>query len=101
MATLWTIRCYVSSDGIDQIRAWYDAQSPKVQGKFFSRLRTLAQLELKEWKLPLFRWLHGECAPLGEIRFEVQNVQHRPLGYRAGAHVFTLTFCAMEKSDRF
>jgi hypothetical protein len=101
MAAVWTIRCYVSPGGVDEIRAWYDGQSPKVRGKFLSRLRTLTQLELKDWKLPLFRWLHSDCVPLGEIRFEVQNVQHRPLGYRADAHVFTLTFCATEKSDRF
>jgi hypothetical protein len=101
MAVLWTIRCYVSEGGIDEIRAWYGRQSPKVQGKFLSRLRTLAQLDLKEWQFPLFRWLRGDCAPLGEIRFKVQNVQHRPLGYRAGDRVFVLTFCANEKSDRF
>ena len=101
MALLWTIRCYVSVQGVDEIRSWYGRQSPKVQGKFLSRLRTLAQLELKEWRLPLFRWLHGDCIPLGEIRFEVQNVQHRPLGYRAGERDFVLTFCAKEKSNRF
>jgi hypothetical protein len=76
-------------------------KSPKVQGKFLSRLKTLAHFELQEWKVPLFRWLHGDCHPLGEIRFEIQNVQHRPLGYRAAERVFTLTFCAKEKSDRF
>jgi len=48
MALLWTIRCYVSVQGVDEIRSWYGRQSPKVQGKFLSRLRTLAQLELKE-----------------------------------------------------
>ena len=101
MAALWTIRCYVSPEGIDEIRAWYDLQPRKVQAKFLSRLKTLAHLQLEEWKLPLFRWLHGECVPLGEVRFEVQKVQHRPLGYRAGDRTFTLTFCAKEKSNRF
>jgi hypothetical protein len=101
MTALWTVRCYVSAQGSDEIRAWYDRQPPKVQAKFLSRLKALAHLELKEWKLPLFRWLHGECVPLGEVRFEVQNVQHRPLGYRAGESVFTLTFCATEKNERF
>jgi hypothetical protein len=81
MAALWTIRCYVSERGVDEIQAWYARQSPKVQGKFLSRLKTLAHFELREWKLPLFRWLHGDCHPLGEIRFEIQKVQHRPLGY--------------------
>jgi hypothetical protein len=75
MAT-WEIRCYGFSKDVNEIRAWYDQQSPKVRGKFYSRLKTLAQLGLSEWKLPLFRWLRRECAPLGELRFEVQNVQH-------------------------
>lgn len=101
MAALWTIRCYVSGQGVDEIRAWYDRQSPKVKAKFLSRLKALAHLEISDWKLPLFRFLHGECVPLGELRFEVQNVQHRPLGYRAGERVFTLTFCATEQSDHF
>src|ERR1700683_1163388 len=101
MGALWTIRCYVSDKGVDEIRAWHDRQTPAIQGKFLSRLRMLVQLELKDWKLPLFRWLHGECVPLGELRFEAKQVQHRPLGFRAGESIFTLTFCAIEKSNRF
>lgn len=102
MPARWQVRCYFSPDGIDQIHAWYDEQSYKVQGKFLSRLKALMQLDLSEWKLPLFRWLHSECVPLGEVRFEVQKVQHRPLGYRGpGPNVFTLTFCATEQSDHF
>jgi hypothetical protein len=102
MGVRWAVRCYVNPQGVDQIRAWYDQQSRKVQGKFHSRLKALAQLDISEWKLPLFRWLHDECAPLGELRFEVQNVPHRPLGYRGpGPNVFTLTFCAREQSSRF
>jgi hypothetical protein len=101
MAPRWTICCYVSPTGIDEIRAWYEDQPRGVQGKFLSRLKTLAQLGLDEWQLPLFRWLRGDGVPLGEIRFEVQRVQHRPLGFRQGATIFTLTFCAQEKSNRF
>jgi hypothetical protein len=101
MAVLWTIRCYVSPQGNDEIRAWYDRQPPKVKAKFLSRLKALANLEIREWRVPLFRWLHGDCVPLGEVRFEVQKVQHRPLGYRAAEHVFTLTYCATERDDHF
>jgi hypothetical protein len=102
MAVRWQIRCYLSPQGVDEVRAWYDKQPRKVQAKFLSRLKALAQQELSEWKPPLFRWLHGNCVPLGEIRFEVQRVQHRPLGFRGpGATVFTITFCTKEQSDRF
>ncbi|SRR5258708_2783936 len=101
MTIRWQFRCYGGSAEANEIRAWYDQQSGKVKGKFQSRLKTLAQLELAEWKLPIFRWLRRDAVPLGEIRFEVQKVQHRPLGYRSGDAVFTLTFCAKEQSDQF
>jgi len=96
-----SFRCYVTPDGVDEIRDWYNKQPAKVQGKFLSRLRTLSQQQMNDWKLPLFRWLHKECHPLGEIRFLALNVQYRPLGFRAGDSIFTMTFCAQEKSDRF
>jgi len=101
MPAVSSFRCYVSPEGVDEIRAWYERQPPKVRGKFLSRLKTLSQLQVNDWKLPLFRWLHDDCVPLGEVRFKVQNVQHRPLGFRAGASVFTITFCAQEKSNKF
>jgi hypothetical protein len=97
----WTIRCYVSAKGVDEIRAWYERQPCGVQAKFLSRLTALVGLDVKDWSLPLFRWLRGDGASLGELRFEVQKVQHRPLGFRAGERVFTLTFCATEKSNKF
>jgi hypothetical protein len=54
MPAIWTIRCYVSPKHVDEIRAWYDGQPKGVQGKFLSRLKTLSQLKLQDWKLPLF-----------------------------------------------
>lgn len=90
-----------SPKGVDEIRAWYERQSSGVKAKFLSRLTTLVQLDVKDWNVPLFRWLRGDGAPLGEVRFEVQRVQHRPLGFRVGERVFTLTFCATEKGNKF
>jgi hypothetical protein len=101
MPVLWNFRCYISDRGVDEIRAWYDGQSPNVKGKFLSRLRTLSQLQSHEWSLPYFRLLHGECEGLGEIRFEVARVQHRPLGYRAARMTFILLLCAREANNRF
>jgi len=101
MALVCAFRCYVSPAGVDEIRAWYEQQPKKVRGKFLSRLKTLGQLPMNSWQLPPFRWLHGECHPLGEVRFEVLKVQHRPLGFRVGERTFTLTIVAQEKSNRF
>jgi hypothetical protein len=100
MPAIWTFQCYLSERGVDEIRAWYCGQPPRVRGKFLSRLRTLSQLQPHEWGLPYFRWLHGECEGLGEIRFEVARVQHRPLGYSGREMFFTLVLCAREANDR-
>src|SRR5260370_32865142 len=81
MPAIWTFRCFFSERGVDEIRAWYCGQPPRVRGKFLSRLMTLSQLQPHEWGLPYFRWLHGECEGLGEIRFELARGQHRLLGY--------------------
>jgi hypothetical protein len=101
MAQIWAFRCYRSERGIDEIRAWYDRQTPRVRGKFLSRLKTLGQFQPHEWVLPYFRWLHGECEGIGEVRFEVMRVQHRPLGFQGPGRVFTLVISASEVNNRF
>jgi hypothetical protein len=101
MAQIWAFRCYRSERGVDEIKAWYDRQTPKVRGKFLSRLRTLGQFQAHQWREPYFRWLHGDYEEIGEIRFEVARVQHRPLGFRGAGRVFTLVICAREVNDRF
>lgn len=97
----WTFRCYRSERDVDEIRAWYDKQPPGVRGKFLSRLKTLSQLRPNEWSMPYFRWLHGECEGIGEIRFEVRRAQHRPLGFQSPGMVFTLAICVREVNNRF
>ena len=101
MSVLWSFRCYVSPNGTDEIRRWYNGQSKQVQARFLSKLTVLAQLPFEEWREPLYKNLHGECAGLGEIRFKGDNVQQRPLGFRSGETEFTTLFCAIEKSNRF
>jgi hypothetical protein len=83
-------------------KVWYESQSIDVQGKFLGRLCSLGALPPEEWKLPLFRSLHGEASGLGEIRFMADRVQQRPLGFRGpSGDVFTLLYPAKEQSDRF
>src|SRR5260370_5427762 len=69
MTIRWQFRCYGGSAEANEIRAWYDQQSGKVKCQFQSRLKTLAQLELAEWKLPIFRWLRRDAVPHGENSF--------------------------------
>jgi hypothetical protein len=79
----------------------YEAGSKKLRAKFLSRITTLAQLEFLEWREPSFKTLHGECIGLGEVRFQADGVQQRPLGFRSGPREFTIVFWAIEKGDKF
>lgn len=101
MAVLWTFRCYVSPDGTDEIRRWYDGQTKKVQARFYSRLKMLAHIPLNEWNENLYKALHGDASGLGEIRFKADSVQQRPIGFRSGQNEFTILCCATEVSNRF
>jgi|SRR5665213_1633770 len=101
MAQIWAFRCYRTEREVDEVRAWFDQQPPKVRGKFLSRLKTLGQFQPHEWVPPYFRWLHGECEGIGEVRFEMMKTQHRPLGFQGPGLVFTLVLCAREVNDRF
>jgi hypothetical protein len=98
---LWTFRCYVSGRGVDEIKVWYDALSPKARAKFDNRVGTLRRLPRHLWKREPFDLLAGECDGLGEIRFEAENVQHRSLGFFSPGHVFTLVIGAIEKGGKF
>ena len=101
MRVRWSFRCYRSPDGTDQIRKWYDGSSKQLQARFLSRLRTLAQLPFAEWNENFYKELHGSCAGIGEIRFQADKVQQRPLGFRSAEWEFTLLFCATEKGGKF
>ena len=68
---------------------------------FRSKLRFIAQLELRDWREPQCKRLNGECEGLIEIRFKGDDVEQRPLGFISGPREFTLLFWAIEKNDRF
>ncbi len=101
MPILWSFRCYRSADGTDEIRAWYDAGSRQLQGRFLSRMRILSQLPRAEWNENLYKNLRGPCSGLGEIRFSADKVEQRLLGFRSGDAEFTILFCAKEKGEKF
>jgi hypothetical protein len=99
MPVLWTIGSYVSERGVDEIRSWYEKQSVRCRAKFLLRIRFLAQTPRSEWKREPFDLLHGY--ELGEIRFNVEGVQHRPLGFFSPGMVFTIVICAEERDGKF
>jgi hypothetical protein len=98
---VWRFRYYLANGRQGDVRACHDAGSAKCRAIFRSKLVFLAQLERSDWREPLFKSLHGECAGLGEIRFKGDNVEQRPLGFASGLYEFTLLFWAIEKNNRF
>jgi hypothetical protein len=81
MYRLWTIRSYVSPVGNDLVRKWYDAQTFAVQAAFDTVVLFLLQSSFEEWRRPEFSMLKGKYTKLGELRFDVGNVEYRPLGF--------------------
>ena len=86
---------------MSDIQTRYEQGSKQLKARFLSRLKILAQLPQSEWREPHYKPLSGPCGELAEIRFKADNVQQRPLGFRAGAHEFTILFWAQEKNNRF
>jgi hypothetical protein len=81
MYRLWTIRSYVSPVGNDLVRKWYDTQSFTAQAAFDTVVLLLLQRSREEWRRPEFAMLKGKYTKLGELRFDVRNVEYRPLGF--------------------
>ena len=77
--------CYISPDGRDEIRAWYERQTTEVQGAILDALDRLAARHPVWWRRKPFGVLRGgACAGLGEIRIEYPKGTHyRILGYFA------------------
>jgi hypothetical protein len=101
MCASWTFRCYLTERGIDVIDELYSGQPEALQAKFDTRLRYLRQHPRSDWVRPYFDTLSRKCAGLGEIRFEWNKVQYRPIGFASGEMEFTLVFVAQEHGKRF
>ncbi len=98
MHVVWTFRCYVSPSGRDMIERWYAAQSAEAQVAFDTVLEFLRQRRRDEWRRPEFDRMSGRYRVLSELRFEVANVQYRPLGFFGPARAeFTILVGATKK----
>ncbi len=53
------------------------------------------------WQRPYVGKLRGECKGLYEIRFAVEKVQHRPIGYFSAEFEFTILAFATERGSKF
>jgi hypothetical protein len=92
---------YVDQSGKGDVRETYDGGSKKLRAQFLSKLKILAQLPRGEWHDVYFKNLNGSCDGLSEIRFKVDGVQQRPLGFHIAVNEFVILFWATEKGNKF
>jgi hypothetical protein len=102
--TAWLIRCYCNESGRDLFDKDYREQDAAVRAKFRAVLNGLvAQPNIEGWKRPNgFDRLSGKYRDLGKLRFKVQNVQHRPLGFFGPTEMtYTLLIWATERDSKY
>jgi hypothetical protein len=80
---------------------WLESVDIFVETAFKARVKHLDGQPPQNWRRPFVDVLKGNCKPLVEIRFEVKNVQYRPLGYYSGKREFTIVYFATEVNGRF
>jgi hypothetical protein len=105
---LWTLRSYQPLGGTSVTQDWYGAVGYDIWAVFAWQMDYLCGQPIENWSRPWAAVLKGGkrkgkkgCAGLIEIRFEVGNVQYRPLGFFSGEMEFTFLFFANEVGDEF
>lgn len=98
------LRCYVSSEGENEIRLWHVAQVPAVQAAVIAVLESLQAVPTYRWRRKAFALLHQPiCAGLSEVRIGVANPEgltdgYRIFGFLNGHDSFVMLF-PFRKSD--
>ncbi len=105
---LWTLKSYRPLDGTSAAQEWCNSVGGDIWAVFAWNMDYLCGQEIDKWSRPWAAILRGgkredkkSCAGLIEIRFEVGNVQYRPLGFFSGEMEFTFLFFAKEIGDEF
>jgi hypothetical protein len=99
---LWLFKSYLDENGADVIANWYATElNVKEQARFDKLLEHFRDNEQTEWGGNYFKPLSGYDG-IFEIRFEVQNILWRPLGFFGpNRSEFTILVGAREKGDAF
>ncbi len=105
----WAWKSYVKgSKGATLVQEWFREVDKFVWTEFEASIRFLDGQPPANWTRPFVSVLKGGkrgrktgCIGLVEIRFEVKNVQYRPLGYFSDELEFTILFFAKEVGNAF
>ena len=81
-----TFRCYISNDGVDQIRLWYDAQSEALQADLLAVMEILEAISRQDnWPESCFKELEDRkgspCEGLIELILKDNGTQYRIFGF--------------------
>lgn len=93
-------RYYAGHEDGSGLRDEFEHASAQFRARFRSKLLILAQLELVDWREPLFKVLSDEDG-ISEMRFKADNIQQRSLGFLSGNNEYTFLLWAQEKNNRF
>ncbi len=96
-------RSYVSQDGVDQIKLWFDDQNEAVQADLMAVIETLEATSRNRWPESCFKQLgdksSSKCAGLDELKVVVDRVHYRVFGFHGpGKDDFTMLL-AIKKND--
>ena len=98
----WIFRTYRLARGTDEVDEWYSTLRPRHRAKVLTGLEYLRDQPIQDWVRPRVGSLHGECKGLREIRFKLDKVPWRLIGFHGPErNEFTIVIVAMEKDGRF
>jgi hypothetical protein len=81
-----TFRCYISQDGVDQIKVWFDAQDDDVQADLLAIMEIMEATVRDRWPESCFKPLKKRkgsplCEGLDELILVVGEVHYRIFGF--------------------
>jgi hypothetical protein len=98
---LWIFKGFLSENGRDIFKEWYEQLSVGAQAKFDTILEYLRDTPHTQWPTTFVLAL-TEAEGIFEIRFKIRNVLYRPLGcFGPGRGEFTWLVPAREHGNRF
>jgi len=79
---IWKLYGFVDKRGIDIVQKWYESVDDDVKAEFDVSFKYLREAPDTKWALPYARALHGKCKEFIEVRFKVNRIQYRAIGFR-------------------
>ncbi len=102
MMPRWSFWKYRSPSGRDPVVEWYGGLSRKRRADVRVDLEYLRAQPYEGWVRPWYDTLSRECAGLGELRFTLEKVRWRLVGFRGPERYrFTILAVATERDRRF